>query len=434
MGDILPGEEKTIEKVIKLKDKIAGNYNLEVYAESQKGFMSEAKQLSVVAVDYQPPRFNVKFVIKDENGDNIVEAQEPAKLLVKILNLGGEAKNVRVKINLPDYLVIQKGKTEYVFSEIPKNGEKDIKIEFVVPGKYAEEIHNIKVEIQTLEKREEARYSFRVNRPLGGETEEKWPNLERYLATSYGTPREFQEDKIALVIGIENYVYLPPSKYSKRDAILMKEIFEKVYRIKTYALINENATLNLIEKTLKILARNAEGKEVYIYYSGHGYVKGKIPAIVPRDVSTNLDPTEIIDMNTIIRKFMQYKPKKIVIITDACYSGYSKEGEKISSGVRPVVLVENKINLPKNGLYASATGPKGKSYSDDELKHGIFTYFLAQGLLFGDENKDKKIEKEELQKYLKKAEEYAHKKGYDDQKPQLIGKLPVVIELPNNSR
>ena len=43
VGDILPGEEKTIEKVIKLKDKIAGNYTLEVYAESQKGFMSEAK-------------------------------------------------------------------------------------------------------------------------------------------------------------------------------------------------------------------------------------------------------------------------------------------------------------------------------------------------------------------------------------------------------
>ena len=39
-----------------------------------------------------------------------------------------------------------------------------------------------------------------------------------------------------------------------------------------------------------------------------------------------------------------------------------------------------------------------------------------------------------LQKYLKKAEEYAHKKGYDVQKPQLIGILPVVIELPNTNQ
>jgi hypothetical protein len=140
-----------------------------------------------------------------------------------------------------------------------------------------------------------------------------------------------------------------------------------------------------------------------------------------------------ITINSIIDKFRNYSPKKIVIITDACYSGYTREGKLLTQKARPVVLVEDRIDLPENGLYASATGPKGKSYSDDEIKHGIFTYFLAKGLLFGDENRDKKIEKKELKKYLKEAEKYAHKKGYDDQKPQLIGKLPVVIELPDTN-
>jgi len=86
------------------------------------------------------------------------------------------------------------------------------------------------------------------------------------------------------------------------------------------------------------------------------------------------------------------------------------------------------LEIPKNGLYISATGGKGKSYSDPQLQHGIFTYYLAKAMLEGDKNKDGTIETSELKPYLEKVKERAQSLGYTDQNPTLLGNLKEVIE------
>ncbi len=58
---------------------------------------------------------------------------------------------------------------------------------------------------------------------------------------------------------------------------------------------------------------------------------------------------------------------------------------------------------PVGDVFSVATSKHGKSYSDKKLRHGIFTYYVAKGLLEEDKNKDGAVEVSELKSYLDEA-------------------------------
>ncbi|HUU41622.1 MAG TPA: caspase family protein, partial [Desulfatiglandales bacterium] len=90
------------------------------------------------------------------------------------------------------------------------------------------------------------------------------------------------KNKYAFIIGIEKYGdTVPAALYAKRDALLMKEYFKRLYGVPVgniFTLINEEATLARIKDYIvgkdKLRPRLAPKDTLYVYYSGHGGAEG----------------------------------------------------------------------------------------------------------------------------------------------------------------
>jgi uncharacterized caspase-like protein len=205
----------------------------------------------------------------------------------------------------------------------------------------------------------------------------------------------------------------------------MRNLFEKAYGNKTKAHINQDATYLAKSDAVEKMSAAAEGKDVYVFYSGHGFPKNGSPAIVPYDTPGSVKTEYLVSLAWIVNKFKEGGARKVVVFADACYSGYNKEGKMLVAGARPVVFLIKKFSV--GDVFASATSKEGKSYSDKRLKHGIFTYYLAKGLLEGDKNHDGVIEAEELKEYMEKAKRHAMKLGYSDQEPVFEAMTKVVV-------
>ena len=87
---------------------------------------------------------------------------------------------------------------------------------------------------------------------------------------------------------------------------------------------------------------------------------------------------------------------------DTCYSGQTRKEETLVAGLRPVRLVAEEQEIPKNFNIFSASNMTQTSGSIEQAKHGIFSYYLMKGLEGNaDTNLDNQITNGELIAYLK---------------------------------
>jgi uncharacterized caspase-like protein len=206
----------------------------------------------------------------------------------------------------------------------------------------------------------------------------------------------------------------------------MTNLFKKAYGMRTVSFINQDATYLAIKDAVERLAADVRGKDVYVYYSGHGFPKDGSPAFVPHNAPKSLKQEYLISLPWIVKEFKKGGARKVVVLADACYSGFDKEGRRLSAESRPAVLMLKKFTV--GDIFSAATSRDGKSYSDRKLKHGIFTYYVAKGLLEGDRDGDGAIEVGEFRPYLAEAERHARRLGYSDQKPVFKAATEVVVE------
>lgn len=99
---------------------------------------------------------------------------------------------------------------------------------------------------------------------------------------------------VALVIGIEQYRYIPDAQYADRDAIAFRQYLIDLLGFSPeniLLLINEEATLGDIRKGLRQLKQRIQSdqSDVIVYYSGHGAptLDGKRKFLVPYDGDPN---------------------------------------------------------------------------------------------------------------------------------------------------
>ncbi len=429
IGTLYPGRSVEKTYIYRLSDRIEGKHRISFVLKSADGFMSKQRTFVVVAKNYEPPNIIFDYALRDANGNMKLEPGEEGTLYVVLSNTGGNAKRVYVSVGFPSYVRVIQGKTEHIIPQIPHGETKKIGINIVVPQAYAMKNKDIpiSVKVKTGEFSKNKAFMLALGQYIQPPEEVVLkPKVKRaemsYIACS-DVDREVKgikqgkkrSDALALVIGIGSYKSLPVSIYSEYDALLMQGLFKKVYGMPVKSLINEDATFVEIKNAVQMLSADAKGKDVYVYYSGHGFPKKHSPAIVPYDSPESLRSEYLISLSWIAEEFKKAGAKKVVILADACYSGYSREGQSILSKARPAILELKRFIV--GDVFSAATSKDGKSYSDKKLRHGIFTYYLAKGLLEGDKNKDGAVEVSELKSYLDEAKRHARRLGYSDQKP-----------------
>ena len=256
-----------------------------------------------------------------------------------------------------------------------------------------------------------------------------------------------------VVIGIGKYKDegIPVLKYAKEDAIEIYNIltdpkYGNFPKKNVKLLLDAQATLTEIKSAMgTFLARNAgEDDMVCIYFAGHGSPEidptGKADDnlekfIVPYDAKKDDLFGYGLSMDT-VRKILdeRIESKRAIFFIDSCYSG--EAGGRTFS--RPDVVARNVTISEKfleqlsgeGRIIITASKPDELSHETDELKHGIFTYYLAEGLKGkADFNKDGVVTVDELYSYVyeqvtKKARQLGGRQ-HPLKKGTIVGEIPL---------
>ena len=246
-----------------------------------------------------------------------------------------------------------------------------------------------------------------------------------------------KDNKIALIIGIENYSDTVNADFADLDAKYFNEYAREVFNIKNEninLLTDSEATLTKINKGLfKWLAGKikADQTEVIIFFAGHGLASnnGKELYFLPQDGDPDLLSRTAISRSDLLQEIVSLKPKSVTMFLDMCYSGVSRSEETLLASARPVRIVAGEQGeIPDNFAIFSASQLDQVSSGLKEAKHGIFSYYVMKGLEGNaDLNKNKEITNGELLAYINdKVSSKALEQGRK-QNPELLGENDKVL-------
>lgn len=236
----------------------------------------------------------------------------------------------------------------------------------------------------------------------------------------------------AVVVGVSEYQNsgIPSLKYADKDA----EAFANFLRRPQgggfdsdhmRVLLNKDATLaNIKDALINFLSQAIDMDLVIIYFAGHGAPEPGRPQNMylltydsnPGALGTTAFP--MWDIQTVLARYIT--AKRIIVFTDACHSGgISVEFATRGLGVTESNLVNQYLaDLAKSKegtvvFTASAAGEVSQEFP--EFGHGVFTYFLLQGMEGkADYNNDYTITINELMQYV---EEQVKRKTRGAQNP-----------------
>ncbi|MCC4768095.1 SUMF1/EgtB/PvdO family nonheme iron enzyme [Methanosarcina sp. DH1] len=208
--------------------------------------------------------------------------------------------------------------------------------------------------------------------------------------------------RVGLVIG-NNY---PDSdkelRFAVADALAMKEVLLNK-DICGFDEVEESIDDTFIDARIKIekILKNANRDDlVFIYFSGHGkkHLDNGLRLLF-KDAREDYPLATSLNFDYINRCMKYPSLKSVIIVLDCCYSGAAGiKGDDLEEAFSNYSTGPGTIILTSTGLIGS---PKAKE--DPELKHGIFTNYLLEGLKTGgaDEDEDGLI-------YVNDLYEYAH--------------------------
>ena len=200
----------------------------------------------------------------------------------------------------------------------------------------------------------------------------------------------------AIVIGINQYQKVGNLKYAVNDAQAFKDYLKDYVGIpdeRIFYLANQDATKSKIESLLgtTIKRKAARDDTVIIFYAGHGAVEpdpsnldgdGFEKYLLPYEANLEDLYSTSISMNNIRTIFMRIRAERLIFIADTCYSG--------ASGGRTMMATKTRANL-SDKFYERISKGKGRviisscsaneiSKEDDKLQHGVFSYYMLEGL------------------------------------------------------
>jgi WD40 repeat protein len=210
-------------------------------------------------------------------------------------------------------------------------------------------------------------------------------------------PRGSGPQAWAVVVGLSEYGSsgIPSLKYADRDAEAFADFLRRPEgggydTDHLHVLLNKDATLSNIKDALvNFLGQAIDIDLVIIYFAGHGAPEPARPQnlyLLTYDTDPNVLGTTAFPMWQIQDVIGRYiNAKRIVVFSDACHSG----GISVNFATRGLGVTENNLinqyladlSKSKEGTVvftASAAGEVSQEFP--ELAHGVFTYYLLEGL------------------------------------------------------
>jgi hypothetical protein len=261
-----------------------------------------------------------------------------------------------------------------------------------------------------------------------------------------------QSDRWAVVIGIGTYdnPAIPRLKFSVSDAdgVYRTLLGSAGFKKDNVLLLTDTAERKPTLKNIKwalgtFLARTAKKDDtVVIFFAGHGAPEAD-PRGLERDglakylIPSDADPDDLystaLPMDELQTIFGRLEAERVVVFLDACYSG-AAGGRTFAAKKTRASAVDDlfleRLTRSKGRAIVTASRPGEVSFELSDLRHGIFTYYLIEGLKgAADLNRDGVVTLQELYEYLEQQVTRKSRAVGGNQHPVMKGELEGVLPL-----
>lgn len=252
------------------------------------------------------------------------------------------------------------------------------------------------------------------------------------------TQRVFPKDW-GLIIGIEDYAHLPRVDFARKDALVIKEYFNKILGVpdqNIITLIDSDATKARINGYLKRYIPDNVSKEttLYVYFAGHGAPdmrKGE-PYLVPYDGDTLFIEETGYKLKDFYKAIYDLEVNQAYVFLDSCFSGVaSRAAEMLTKGSRPALMRVEDVGLATQEVISIAAASNTQTSNPlPKEEHGLFTYYLLNALKGkADENEDRFVTIKEIYTYVNKQVQRAAKRMGKVQTPTISPAIEDIKDI-----
>jgi hypothetical protein len=222
----------------------------------------------------------------------------------------------------------------------------------------------------------------------------------RDVIKTEGGDYEDPSDRLAIIVGVEDYKYIRDLNYTIEDAEAIKSVLENQGAFDVEFMTTEKGRKPTRENILQILndtlmlAKMNDVKTLIFYFGGHGFeVNGKnymaVEETNPKDIErTGLKLDEVLGILDDIKK-----EAKVMVFIDACRNDpyKSKTGDTSTDGSDTTLLYGTGLqsddgfsswdDISSTGfkvLYS--TSEEQYSYELPDMEHGLFSLYLSEAL------------------------------------------------------
>jgi hypothetical protein len=277
--------------------------------------------------------------------------------------------------------------------------------------------------------------------------------LARGTAAAPAPPAvKVSRESYAVVIGVGRYENptIPSLKYAVADAESMYSVligtagFKKDNVMLLTDRTERKPTLRNIKYALgTFLARAAQKDDtVIVYFAGHGAPEidqrglerdGLAKYLIPTDADPDDLFSTALPMDDLTAIFGRIEAERVVMFLDSCFSGAAGGRTFATQRTRTGAVDDQfleRLTRSKGRAIVSAARPNELSVELPELGHGIFTYYLTEGLKgAGDLNRDGIVSLQELYEYLEQQVVRKALAVGGKQHPMMKGEMEGVLPL-----
>lgn len=188
----------------------------------------------------------------------------------------------------------------------------------------------------------------------------------------------------ALVIGNDDYQYLPKLKTATNDATALAHVLHEQYGFSTTVLLNATRA-DIIEALLTYRRKLPEKSSLLIYYAGHGAndSEARVAYWLPVDAQLG-NTTNWISADDITSELRVIKSLHVLVVADSCYSGALTRGADFIDTDAEMKPSERDYYLEKlQGLKSRnvlSSGGVEPVADGGALGHSIFAAVMLQSL------------------------------------------------------
>ena len=187
----------------------------------------------------------------------------------------------------------------------------------------------------------------------------------------------------ALLVGVNHFIdpAIPDLRFCVNDVVAMEAALQ-ARGYTTVALHDAAAEEHLqptrdnVEGELARLCRVAGPDDLlWVHFSCHGKTVNGVPVLITRETRRSTLAEKALPLSWVERQMRQSKSRRLVLTFDACHTGV-----EIGRDLADPAFIRNAYELAEGFALLAASSSQQVAQEWEEKEHGVFTYYLLDGL------------------------------------------------------